>query len=209
MPRRIPQETKQAAVGLLQIHDDISLTHYITGVHRRTLRHWRAELRQRQNRFLSEKTFSSDRKRTETPISDKKPQPDAQTNALSDDQVDVSDYENLAHIRGKLMNYARQVADGLSPDQPDANRRTLALSRVLDRIQLLDQTLPKLQTEERPPWRDAFDDLLDLDISPYDLTQVEERANAVDESLRGRVYEYFRDYHAEKIRKKEEDIRYW
>lgn len=145
MPRRIPAETKREAIGMLQIHDDISLTHYLTGVHRRTLRHWRQELRQRQNGFLSEKTFTSDRKRTENVISDRKPPAAVQTDALLDDKADVSDYENLAHIRGKLMNYARQVADDLNPEQPDANRRTLALSRVLDRIQLLDQTLPELQ----------------------------------------------------------------
>ena len=209
MPRRVPAETKHQAVGILQIHDDISLTHFLTGVHRRTLRHWRAELRQRQNGFLSEKTFSSDRKRTENPISDRKPLPADQSDSLSDDQVEASDYENLAHIRGKLMNYARQVADDLSPDQPDANRRTLALARVLDRIQLLDQTMPDLLPKECPPWQDAYDALLELDISPYDLTQVEERANALDDSLRSRVYEYFRDYYAEKIRKEKERYGPW
>ena len=64
MPRRVPEATKRAAIGILEIHDDISLTHYLTGVHRRTLRHWRKELRQGKNQFLSEKTFSSDRKRS-------------------------------------------------------------------------------------------------------------------------------------------------
>ncbi len=196
MPRRIPEETKRQAIGILQVHEDISLTHYLTGIHRRTLRHWRQELRQRQNGFLSEKAFSSDRKRTENPISDKNPSPA--------DQADASDYENLAHIRGKLMNYARQVADNLSPDQVDANRRTLALSRVLDRIQLLDQTLPELQPNQRPPWQDAYDALLELDLRPYQLSRVEEQAGALDESLRARVYEYYRDYYAEKIRNEKE-----
>ena len=99
------------------------------------------------------------------------------------------------------MNYARQVADSLSPDQVDVNRRTLALSRVLDRIELLDLTLNELQPKERPPWQDAYDALLELDISPYELTQVEKMAEALPDSLRGRVYEHYRNYYAEKIRK--------
>ena len=207
MPRRIPAETKREAVGILQIHDDISLTHYLTGVHRRTLRHWRAELRQKQNRFLSEKTFPSDRKRTEDPFSDRKPpQGDQIVSPLADrdDAASASDYENLVHIRAKLMNYARQVADDLSPDQVDSNRRTLALSRVLDRIQLLDQVLPERQPKERPPWQDAYDALLELNLPPWELIAIEEKANALDDSLRGRVYEYYRAYHAERIRKERE-----
>ena len=202
MPRRIPAEVKREAVGMLQIHNDISLTHYLTGVHRRTLRHWRQELRQRQNGFLSEKTFSSDRKRTENDISVGDMQPGAQEESPSDDPIDASsasDYENLSHIRAKLMNYARKVADDLSPDQVDSNRRTLALSRVLDRIQLLDQTLPELQPKERPPWQDAYDALLELDIHPYYLIQIENEANALDERLRAGVYEYYTEQYREEL----------
>ena len=132
-----------------------------------------------------------------------------QADAPSDEQAIASDYENLAHIRGKLMNYARQMADELSPDQPDASRRTLALSRVLDRIQMLDKTLPELQPKKRAPWQDAYEALLELNfhsvpgsasISPYELKQVEKMADSLDESLRGRVYEYYREQHAERIR---------
>ena len=208
MPRRIPAETKRQAVGMLQLHDDISLTHYLTGVHRRTLRHWRKELRQRQSDILSDKTFSSDKKRTENENSDRNIQPADPADARSEDQAAVSDYENLAHIRAKLMDYARQMTDDLSPDQPDASRRTLALSRVLDRIQMLDKTLLELQPKQRPPWQDAYEALLELDISPYELTQIEEMAGSLDESLRGRVYEYYRANHAERIRKERQRYGY-
>ncbi len=208
MPRRIPADIKREAVGMLQIHDDISLAHYLTGVRRRTLRHWRQELRQRQNGFLSEKTFSSDRKQTENDCSAGDMQHGAQFDSQSGAPIDAStaaDFENLSHIRAKLMDYARKVADDLSPDQADSNRRTLALSRVLDRIHLLDQTLPKLQPKERPHWQDACDALLELDISPYELIQIEEKANALDESLRGRVYEYY----GEQRRKERERNQFW
>ena len=62
MPRRIPEATKREAIAILQIHDDISIAHYLTGVHRRTLRRWRAELREQHDDFMSEKKFASDTK---------------------------------------------------------------------------------------------------------------------------------------------------
>ena len=62
MPRRIPEATKREAIAILQIHDDISTAHYLTGVHRRTLRRWRAELREQHENFMSEKNISSDTK---------------------------------------------------------------------------------------------------------------------------------------------------
>ena len=60
MPRRIPAETKREAIEILQICDDISVAHYLTGVHRRTLRRWRQELIERDDNFMSEKNIVSD-----------------------------------------------------------------------------------------------------------------------------------------------------
>ena len=68
MPRKYPDETKREAVGILQIHDDVSFIHYANGVHERALRRWRAELRKKQNDFMSEKTFQSDIKRTQNQV---------------------------------------------------------------------------------------------------------------------------------------------
>jgi len=62
VPRRIPAETKRKAIAILQIYDDISTAHYLTGVHRRTLRRWRAELREQHDSFMSEKNIASDTK---------------------------------------------------------------------------------------------------------------------------------------------------
>lgn len=62
MPRRIPEHTKREALAILQIHDDISIAHYLTGVHRRTLRRWRKELREQHDDFMSEKNIVSDTK---------------------------------------------------------------------------------------------------------------------------------------------------
>ncbi len=84
------------------------------------------------------------------------------------DQTDT-DYEDFTYIRDQLMTYARQMAADLRPDDSDSNRRTLALSRILDRIQWLDQILPDRipektirfeyyydgQVQEHPPWHGA------------------------------------------------------
>ena len=78
------------------------------------------------------------------------------------------------------MKYARKMAADLRPDDPDSNRRTLALSRILDRIQWLDEILPDRipertirfeyyydgQVQEHPPWHGARE--------RYDQSKLEE-----------------------------------
>ena len=68
MPRKYPDQTKREAIGIRQIHDDISFTRYTIAVRERTLRRWRDELRKKQNSFMSEKTFQSDIKRTQNQL---------------------------------------------------------------------------------------------------------------------------------------------
>ena len=41
MPRKYPDQTKREAIGIPQIHDHISFTHYATAVHQPALRRWR------------------------------------------------------------------------------------------------------------------------------------------------------------------------
>ena len=68
MPRKYPDQTKREAIGIRQIHDDISFTRDATAVRERTLRRWREQLRKKQNSFMSEKTFQSDIKRTQNQL---------------------------------------------------------------------------------------------------------------------------------------------
>ena len=152
MPRKCPIHTKHEAVGILQLHADISFTHYATGVHERTRRRWRDELRKMQNDFMSEKTFHSDTKRTENQIlaqhcAESSPS-DPAYNIESNDNP-VSDFEDFAFIRAPLMKYARHLAADLRPDEVDFNRITLTLSRIFDRIQQLDQILPEKPNSKR------------------------------------------------------------
>lgn len=203
MPRKYPRETKQQAVGLLQIHNDISFTHFATGVHERTLRRWRDELRNKQNEFMSEKSFHSDIKRTQKQI----PADNNNAESRQDDPADAvppadtatTDLENFTFIRAQLMKYARQVAADLRPGEADSNRRTLALSRILDRIDRLDQVLPEIAKQQaRPPWQDDYESLLELELPPWDMIKIEETASQFDEHLRGRVYRYYAEEHRKK-----------
>ena len=46
------------------------------------------------------------------------------------------------------MDHAQKLAKNLNPDDPDINRRSLALSRILDRVHQLDIMLPDLKPEQ-------------------------------------------------------------
>ena len=68
MSRKYPDQTKRDAIGIRQLHADISFTRYTTAVRGRALRRWREQLRKKQNSYMSEKTFQSDIKRTQNQL---------------------------------------------------------------------------------------------------------------------------------------------
>lgn len=194
MPRKYPDRIKQEAIGILQIHDDISLTHYATGVHRRTLRRWRDDLKNTQNGYMSEKVFASDIKRTQN-----QHQPPDALSADQSESCGASDYEDFAFIRQQLMKHARKLALDLRPSEADGNRRTLALARIIDRINSLDRILPEQAKKlEDPPWQEAREDWLSLDAAPWMLAKVEQAADEVDDNLKERVYKYYAEEHRAK-----------
>ena len=206
MPRKYPDETKRQAIGMLETHADISFVHYSTGVHRRTLRRWHDELRKQQNAFMSEKVSASDIKRTQNINNLGLSQIADQSSHAKADLSDAStnaEYDDFTYIRDQLMQYARQMAGNLRPGESDSNRRTLALSRILDRIHWLDQILPAKipeqdQAQERPPWQDARDNLYSLDVNSLETIKAEQTAGEVDDRLRGRVYDYYAKRHRQR-----------
>ena len=58
MSRKYPGQTKREAIGIRQIHDDISFTRYTAAVRERILRRWREQLRKKQNGSYVRKNFS-------------------------------------------------------------------------------------------------------------------------------------------------------
>ncbi|MCE2472192.1 MAG: transposase, partial [Anaerolineae bacterium] len=87
---------------------------------------------------------------------------------LEEEEESQGDYEEFRNVRDILMQHASRLAVNLRPDDPDINRRSLALSRILDRIAQLDEMLPDLNPEQVirfeytyngsvynvPPWSD-------------------------------------------------------
>ena len=176
MASKYRDQQKRAAMEMLAIGDSVALVHDTTGIPERTLRRWGRKVRRGSNGQMAEKTFAAangqrpnepDRAFTQSAVN----KLDSET-AHSTDEMSGDDYEDYAYIREKLMQYARGLAGDLRPEEVDGNRRTLALSRILDRIRLLDQILPDQTSEnvkraefyydggvhDRPPWRNESRD---------------------------------------------------
>ena len=58
MPHKYSDQTKREAIGIRQIHNDISFTRYTTAVRERALHRWREQLRKKQNSSYVRKNFS-------------------------------------------------------------------------------------------------------------------------------------------------------
>ncbi len=184
MSKRYTDEEKRDAITKIIVYDDIAFVQNVTGIPERTLRHWRQELREQLNDFVAEKDFDSATKRQQSTNSTTNAEPDdtpdhnetAQQPPKEPDnnkKTYEKDFEDLTFIREQLMVFARQMATSLRPEEPDSSRRTLALTRILDRIQWLDQILPGRIPEpqhvtrfeysygggihDKPPWlKDPF-----------------------------------------------------
>lgn len=94
---------------------------------------------------------------------------------LEEDPTDTdANLEDFRRLRAVLMRHAQNLAANLNPDDPDINRRSLALSRILDRIHQLDNMLPSLMPEQilrhefvydgmvhdKAPWKRTEEDLI-------------------------------------------------
>ena len=63
---------------------------------------------------------------------------------LEEDVDPNARFEEFRDLRDMLLNHARTLAADLKPADPDINLRTLALARLLDRVQQLERMLPDL-----------------------------------------------------------------
>lgn len=95
---------------------------------------------------------------------------------LEDEETDAEkNLEEFRKVREILMSHAHQLAASLAPEDPDINRRSLALARILDRIHQLDAMLPELMPEQiirfefvydgmvhnTPPWEQTEEEILE------------------------------------------------
>lgn len=91
---------------------------------------------------------------------------------LEDDQDPDGRFEDFRELRDMLLDHARELAINLKPTDPDINLRSLALGRILDRVQHLDDLLPDRNPERIirfeyvydglvhnvPPWKGIIED---------------------------------------------------
>lgn len=90
---------------------------------------------------------------------------------LEDDESDAEkDIEAFRRVRDVLMSHAQKLADNLAPDDPDINRRSLALSRILDRIHQLDDMLPSLTPEQVVRHEFVYDDMVH-NVAPWERSE--------------------------------------
>ena len=197
-------EEKQSAIDLLQQGLSPATVHFSTGIPERTLRRWRNTLHIESDTPVAEKSFPSathDRTETDTsplstpanPNNGAVPAQSAADANTPPGDMDPDDYADFTFIREQLMEYARSMAINLVADDPDANRRTLALTRVLDRIQWLDQILPDRipeqtirfefyydgEVQQDPPWKGAAEGF-DRSLSDRGWPPIEPGSTASD-----------------------------
>lgn len=189
MPSQYSDLQKQHAMSMLAIGDDIGFVHNSTGIPERTLRLWRKQLNEQPDCQIAKKPSFPPIGQSWAPYA----YPAGQNEFAPIDHADsatYSDLENFTYIRGQLMAFARAMARDLRPLEPESNRRTLALSRVLERIKWIDSFLPDLvKEEERAPWQDAYDALLALDPDPHTMIDAEKEAKRLDPRLRASHFE--------------------
>lgn len=167
MPRTHPRHKKRDVLELLALDLPIHLIQARTGIAQRTLYRWKKQMRKKQQRqmakidaaFVAELSQNSDFCHKSTQTRHKSPDP-CQKAPPDDDQLTqndlpdphdsqsaISNEDDLRFVRSQLMNVVREVAAGLEHNSPDLNTHSLALSRLLDRINWLDQRIEREESE--------------------------------------------------------------
>ena len=89
---------------------------------------------------------------------------------LEEDEETQNSFDDFRKVRDILMDHAHQLATNLKPDDPDINRRSLALSRILDRVHQLDEMLPDLNPESVLRFEYVYDGQVH-NIAPWEASE--------------------------------------
>ena len=175
MPWKYPKEKKLDAIELFMYGLPVSAVHARTRVPTRTLHRWKKQWLQSRQPLMAEKDSSDMANLSQNPPFRHKSQDSCPNttadchktrttghketiidprlthycqseSAIAEDQH--TDHDDLLFIRAQLMKCARKLAIDLEAVGPDINIRSLALSRVLDRIEWLDDLLPSQENEQ-------------------------------------------------------------
>ncbi len=185
MPKPYTPAQKQEALRLLAFHNNnVPIVEQLTGISRSTLYYWRRQ-------ELSSKTDCIEQKNIPRPIGivqqTEPPRPDAEPDPppaepkagipglsypylLEDDDQPADSHTDFRKVRDILMAHVKYMADNLKPDEPDINRRSLALGRIIDRVKQLDEMLPSLMPEQVIRWEFVYDGMVH-DKPPWQRTE--------------------------------------
>lgn len=105
---------------------------------------------------------------------------------IEEDYKPENRYEEFRHIRELLVDHAIVLATDLRPTEPEVNLRSLALARILDRIQQIDQILPDLNPEKIIRFEHLYNGSV-WDVPPWDGAAAD--ADAIREEMRRRAVE--------------------
>lgn len=166
--RKYTPEDKKIVRRLLLLHGgEVGVVHQLTGIPRRTLYDWRAEWDDDYELYLdafAQKILAraNAKEGVQHPSN-----PDVARDSASAQALDP--FAQFTQLREILMGHVMTLARNLMFDDSAVNQRAQALSRLIDRILLLDDILPSKNPEktirleyyydgavqEHPPWHGA------------------------------------------------------
>ena len=167
MPKRVytPDEKKLVRRLLLLHQGNVLIVQHLTGYPRRTIEHWRAKWDDDYDLY------------TDAFAQNLLVRANANATALNPSSADEDSdstvaqardpFAQYAQLREKLMHHTMTLADNLMLGDGFVNQRVHALTRLLDRLLTLDQTLPDYEPEQTVRFEFYYDDAVQ-DKPPWD-----------------------------------------
>jgi hypothetical protein len=170
--RKYTKHEKKQARRLLLIHNgDVGIVHQLTTIPKRTLYRWRTAWDDQYDLFLDVLA----QKNSVSATANQQPLPISSPTSANDSELaqppdSLAQFTQLRHI---LMEHVMTLANNLLIGDYHINNRVIALSRLIDRIVLLDQILPDQNPEKvvrfefisdgtiynTPPWEADTDNI--------------------------------------------------
>lgn len=138
---------KQTVRSLLILHGgDVGVVHGLTNIPRRTIYNWRIEWEDDYDNYfdlLAQKISNR---------ADAAERAETLRQSLPDDDSDPEDprqsFAQLAQLREILMEHLMTLSTNLLTGDEQVNQRTIAITRLLDRVLQLDDILPDRNPEK-------------------------------------------------------------
>ncbi len=167
MPKRVytPDQKKLVRRLLLLHQGNVPIVQNLTGYPKRTIHNWRQQWNDDYELF----TDALAQKLLARANADATRQHGSNLGGDCDSALaqETDPFAQYAQLRNILMRHAMTLANNLLLGDRFVNQRVYALTRLLDRIIALDETLPDLQPEQTIRFEYSYDDAIH-NIPPWD-----------------------------------------